>query len=134
MLYRTGIDVLIIGVGSMAGLACDVAQLLDESGFASTVVDPVVIKPLPRSIVNLAASVQMVVSIEDGILVGGVGAAISDLLETNGVHQPRMSFGVRDEFLVHSPRPVALAEQGLRSDTVAAEIQQRLAQLHTRSG
>ncbi len=78
VLVRNGThDVLVVGVGSMATTAVDVAERLVAQGIGVTVVDPRWVKPVDPAIVELARDHRLVVSIEDNGVVGGVrrGAA-----------------------------------------------------------
>src|SRR5690606_20003956 len=66
-------DVLLVGIGPMAHIAMDVATRLTAQGIGATVVDPRWAIPVQPSIVDLAATHRLVITIEDGIRVGGVG-------------------------------------------------------------
>src|SRR6476619_7509125 len=77
VLVRAGTkDVLIVGVGSMATTAVEVANRLVAQGIGVTVVDPRWVKPVDPAIVQLAREHRLVVSVEDNGKVGGVGAVL----------------------------------------------------------
>ena len=59
-------DVLIVGIGPMAHIAVEVADRLRAQGIGATVVDPRWAIPVQPSIVELAASHRLVITIEDG--------------------------------------------------------------------
>src|SRR3954469_24860610 len=76
VLKRSGTDVLLVGIGSMAATALDVAERLEAQGFGTTVVDPRWVKPVDPQLVELAKGFQLVVTIEDNGRAGGCGSMI----------------------------------------------------------
>jgi 1-deoxy-D-xylulose-5-phosphate synthase len=115
-------DVLLVAVGAMATLALDVAKRLDAVGIGATVIDPRWVVPVASSIVDFARDHRIVVSIEDGIRVGGVGTRIRQELRHAGVDTGVDELGLPDEFLEHDTRGNILARVGLTSDSIAAKI------------
>jgi len=115
-------DVLLVTVGAMAPLALDVADRLAASGIGSTVIDPRWVVPVASSIVNFARDHRIVVSIEDGIRVGGVGTRIRQELRQAGVDTGVDELGLPDEFLEHDTRGNILARVGLTPDAIASKI------------
>lgn len=77
---RTGQDILLVSVGTMAPACLDAAALLTADGFATTVVDPRWVKPVDPALAKLAAGHRLVVTVEDNGRAGGVGAAIAQAL------------------------------------------------------
>ena len=60
------------------------------------------------------------VTLEDNGRTGGVGAAVSQLLQDAGVAVPVRVLGLPQEFLDHAKRPTILARLGLTGEGVAA--------------
>jgi 1-deoxy-D-xylulose-5-phosphate synthase len=120
-------DVLVVGVGSMAAVAVDVAGRLEAQGIGVTVVDPRWVKPIDPALVGLAREHRLVVSIEDSGRVGGVGAAFLQLLNDEGVNTPFSLHGIPQEFLAHAERQAILDRIGLNAQTIARGIVERLA-------
>jgi 1-deoxy-D-xylulose-5-phosphate synthase len=115
-------DVLIVAVGAMAELSLDAAKLLAAQGIGATVVDPRWVVPVPASIIELARGHRLVVSIEDGIRVGGVGTRIRQDLRSAGVDTALNEVGLPDEFLEHASRAEILERVGLTAQAVAHDI------------
>ncbi|MBP2414902.1 1-deoxy-D-xylulose-5-phosphate synthase [Arthrobacter stackebrandtii] len=116
------IDVLIVSVGAMSELALDVAQRIGHQGISSTVVDPRWVMPVPRSIVQLASQHRIVIVIEDGVRVGGVGSRIRQELRAAGIDTALNEVGLPVEFLVHGSRGEVLERIGLTSQRVAQDV------------
>jgi 1-deoxy-D-xylulose-5-phosphate synthase len=115
-------DVLIVTVGPMAKLGLQVAERLAAQGIGATVVDPRWVVPVPASIIDLARDYRLVVSIEDGIRVGGIGTRIRQDLRAAGVDTAVDELGLPDEFLEHGDRAEILAEVGLSDQRIARDI------------
>ncbi|MBT5730975.1 MAG: 1-deoxy-D-xylulose-5-phosphate synthase [Microbacteriaceae bacterium] len=115
-------DVLIVAVGPMAHLAMDVRARLADQGIGATVVDPRWAVPVAPSIVEMARNHRIVVSIEDGIRVGGVGTRIRQELRAAGVDTAVDEIGLPDEFLDHASRGEILESTGLTSQHIARNL------------
>lgn len=115
-------DVLLVGIGPMAHTAVDVAGRLRAQGIGATVVDPRWVVPVQPSIVDLAASHRLVITIEDGIRVGGIGTRVRQVLREAGVDTAVDELGLPDEFLPHGSRDEILAEAGLAPAKIAHDV------------
>ncbi|WP_308796691.1 1-deoxy-D-xylulose-5-phosphate synthase [Agromyces silvae] len=115
-------DVLIVTVGPMAGIGLDVARRLEAQGIGATVVDPRWVVPVPKSVVELAAEYRIVVSLEDGIRVGGVGTRLRQDLREAGVDTAVTELGLPDEFLDHGSRSDILERVGLTPQQIARDV------------
>jgi 1-deoxy-D-xylulose-5-phosphate synthase len=115
-------DVLIVTVGPMAQLGLDVADLLRAAGVGSTVVDPRWVIPVASSLVDLADSHRLVITIEDGLRVGGIGTRIRQELRKAGVDTGVDELGLPDEFLQHATREQILEDAGLTAERIVADI------------
>ena len=115
-------DVLIVTVGPMAALGLDVADRLAAQGIGATVVDPRWVVPVPRSIITLAAAHRIVVTIEDGIRVGGIGTRIRQDLREAGVDTAVTELGLPDQFLDHGTRAQILERVGLTPQAIARDV------------
>ncbi|GAA4155606.1 1-deoxy-D-xylulose-5-phosphate synthase [Gryllotalpicola daejeonensis] len=115
-------DVLFVGVGPFARLALQAADLLEAQGIGATVVDPRWVVPVPRSIVELSAEYRIVISLEDGIRVGGVGTRLRQDLRAAGIDTAVDELGLPDEFIPHATRDQILADAGLTPQRIARDV------------
>ncbi|HLP23382.1 MAG TPA: 1-deoxy-D-xylulose-5-phosphate synthase [Microbacteriaceae bacterium] len=115
-------DVLIVCVGPMARIGLKVAELLHAQGIGATVVDPRWVVPVPGSIVELARTHRLVVSIEDGVRVGGIGTRIRQDLRAAEVDTAVTEIGLPDEFLDHGDRSDILARVRLTATDIAHDV------------
>ena len=114
-------QVLIISIGSMAGMAIEVAQLAKAQSIEVTVVDPLWVKPIPHSLIEMCANYSTVVVMEDGIKHAGIASTISEALRESGNNRSLHSIGVPLEFIEHSKRAEILDDLEI---TPAAIVQQ----------
>jgi len=115
-------DVLFVGVGPFARLALEAAELLEAQGIGATVVDPRWVVPIPRSIVELSADYRIVISLEDGIRVGGVGTRLRQDLRAAGIDTAVDELGLPDEFIPHGTRDEILTDAGLTPRRIARDV------------
>jgi 1-deoxy-D-xylulose-5-phosphate synthase len=115
-------DVLLVSVGSFAGLGVEVAGRLAEHGYGVTVVDPRWVRPVPVELVGLAADHRLVVVVEDGIRAGGVGGAVAQRLRDAGVGTPVHEIGVEPGWHPHGTRNELLSDLGLTAQDVARQV------------
>ena len=118
-------DVCLIAVGKMVDYAEGAAELLCDAGYDVTIWDPRVIVPLDQNMLDDAARHRLVVTIEDGVREGGVGAAIADRVASLGRSRPVPPVRVLGTPLAYIPqgKPDAiLSELGLDAVGIAAEV------------
>jgi 1-deoxy-D-xylulose-5-phosphate synthase len=120
-------DVLVVAIGVMAAQGLEVARLLGERGIDVTVVDPRWAVPIAPSLIDLAAKHRLVVTIEDGVRVGGVGTRLRQDMRAAGVDTALNEVGLPDAFLPHAERGELLAESGLTASAIAGDIVAQLA-------
>ncbi|RIX28072.1 1-deoxy-D-xylulose-5-phosphate synthase [Amnibacterium setariae] len=120
-------DVLVVAIGVMAAQGLEVARLLADEGIHVTVVDPRWAVPIAPSLIDLAAKHRLVVTIEDGVRVGGVGTRLRQDMRAAGVDTALNEVGLPDAFLPHAERGEILAESGLSAPAIAADIVGQLA-------
>jgi 1-deoxy-D-xylulose-5-phosphate synthase len=129
ILHRGGrlpLDVLVVCVGALAAACLEAARELDEHGIGATVVDPRWVLPTHPTLVHLARRHRLVVTVEDGIRAGGIGAALAQDCADNAVSTPVRTLGLAKDFLPAGDRAEILIRQGLTAanivDTVLAEL------------
>ena len=115
----------------MVGAALDAADRLAESGIEASVWDVRVVKPLDPAMIADAAAHPLVVTVEDGIRLGGAGSAIADAithLEVAGERSapPVDVLGIPDRFLAHGKPDDILRDLGLDGAGVAEHIRSTL--------
>jgi 1-deoxy-D-xylulose-5-phosphate synthase len=126
---RAGADVCILAVGKMLESAEDAALLLDEQGIDATVWDVRVVRPLDQAMLADAASHPLVVTVEDGIRVGGAGSSIADAiaeLSEGRTSPPVLILGIPERYVPQGKPAQILSDLGLDGPGVAAAVSRTL--------
>src|SRR5262249_45828070 len=93
------------------------------------------VKPLDTELLlQLAATHDALVTVEEGAIMGGAGSAVLEALNAAGVVKPVLQLGLRDEYAPHGDPAPLLALQGLEAAGIEASIRARFADKLERSG
>ena len=80
-------------------------------------------KPLDvELLLKVAASHDLLVTLEEGAVMGGAGSGVSEALHAAGIVKPVLHLGLRDEFIEHGEPARLLALQGLDAAGIEAAI------------
>jgi len=124
-LRRDGSHIALLAFGATVPAA---EQVGGELGL--TVVNMRFVKPLDRALVlELAKTHEAFVTIEDNVVAGGAGSAVSELLNAEGVLLPVLQLGLPDAFQHHASREDLLAEAGIDGAGIRAALLKRWPQL-----
>ena len=118
---RAGGDVAIVALGTMVLPALAAADQLAAKGVSATVVNARFASPLDdRMIAGLARSIGRIVTVEENVIAGGFGSAVSEALDRLGLAgTPLLRLGVPDQFVLHGKRDELLAQCGLDAPGIA---------------
>ncbi len=119
----TGSDVTIVGTGSMLSVAAGAAGILQERGISVGVVNVHTIKPLDEDAIRgLIGSTGAVVTVEEHSILGGLGAAVAEILSAEAGSPPLRRIGVPDRFPKVGSYDFVLKQCGLTDLLVADEV------------
>jgi 1-deoxy-D-xylulose-5-phosphate synthase len=120
---RQGRDCALLAVGVMCQPALDAAEQLAAEGLDITVVNCRFLKPMDREMLDaLVREHRLLVTVEDGTVVNGFGAAVSGVLHTIAPEVRVVPLGVPDRTYEHAPRAQQLADVGLGASGIAARV------------
>ena len=123
---RTGDDLLILAYGSMVNPALATAELLERSGQSATVVNARFLRPLDQSLIHpLCQRINRVVTMEEGALAGGFGAAVLESLSDQAIDVAMLRLGIPDQLVDHATPQQSLEALGLTPAQMAVRIQDR---------
>lgn len=115
--------VAILAFGTLLYPALAAGEALD-----ATVANMRFVKPLDTALVlELARTHDLLVTVEEGCLPGGAGAAVAEALAAAGVAKPLMMLGLPDEFVEHGEPAKLLSMCGLDAQGIERSIRERLA-------
>ncbi|ODC01741.1 1-deoxy-D-xylulose-5-phosphate synthase [Candidatus Thiodiazotropha endoloripes] len=106
---RTGKQVALLVFGSLLATAQQVADHLD-----ATLLNMRFIKPLDEALVReMAASHEILVTLEENVVQGGAGSAVNEFLAAKGIQVNLINLGLPDRYLDHASHQEQLTEAGL---------------------
>ncbi|MFC5476229.1 1-deoxy-D-xylulose-5-phosphate synthase [Paraherbaspirillum soli] len=118
---RQGQSIAILAFGSMLAPSLAAAELLN-----ATVANMRFVKPLDVELVlELAKTHDALVTVEEGAIMGGAGAAVAEALAAAGCVKPILNLGLPDRFIDHGDTAQLLAQCGLDGAGIAASVWQR---------
>ena len=113
-----GSGIAILAFGTLLYPALQAAEKL-----GATVVNMRWAKPLDIDLLlQVAASHEALVTVEEGAIMGGAGSAVSEALHAAGLLKPVLHLGLKDEFIEHGDPAKLLAMQGLDAAGIEAAI------------
>lgn len=119
-LVRKGQQLAMLVFGTLLHPALEVAEKLD-----ATLVNMRFVKPLDEGIIQLMAKDHLaLITIEEGMVAGGAGSAVSEYLNSAGIQCPMVQIGIPDEHYEHADRAEQLAESGLNAEGILNQILQ----------
>lgn len=119
---REGHSVAILAFGSMVSVALESGNSINAS-----VIDMRFVKPIDEDLIgDMAATHQLIVTIEENSIMGGAGSAINEYLLRSNYQIPILNLGLPDKFLEHGKVPEILTDIALDSTSVTEAIKQKL--------
>jgi 1-deoxy-D-xylulose-5-phosphate synthase len=120
VVVRPGNRVAILNFGALFQEAMTAGEELD-----ATVVDMRWVKPLDEELIlDLAASHELLLTVEENAIAGGAGSAVSEVLTAKAVSCTLRHVGIPDGFVDHGDQAMLRREAGLLRDriqSIAAE-------------
>jgi 1-deoxy-D-xylulose-5-phosphate synthase len=124
-LRRQGHRVAVLAFGTLLYPVLQAADRLDL-----TVANMRWVKPLDTELLlQIAASHDALVTVEEGAIMGGAGSAVTEALNAAGIVKPVLQLGLRDEYAPHGDPAKLLSLQGLDAAGIEASIQARFGEL-----
>jgi 1-deoxy-D-xylulose-5-phosphate synthase len=127
---REGRRVAILAFGAMLAPALEAGEQLN-----ATVANMRFVKPLDRELAfRLAASHDVIVTVEEGVIAGGAGSAVAEALAADGIAVSLLMLGLPDRFVEHGDPQLLLADCGLDAPGITRSIREHLENAGRRSG
>jgi 1-deoxy-D-xylulose-5-phosphate synthase len=116
---RTGEKVAILNFGILLPYAQEAAEKIN-----ATIIDMRFVKPLDTDIINqLAATHDLFVSVEDGVIIGGAGSAVAEFLISSKHNSKLLQLGLPDEFIMQGTQQEMYVELGLDAAGILGSIE-----------
>jgi 1-deoxy-D-xylulose-5-phosphate synthase len=120
-----GKDIVLWAIGTMVQTALEVAKILAQNGISAGVVDMRFAKPIDAELLlDQAKTCKCFATLEEGILTGGVGTGILEILNKNNLLASTKvyNFGLPDAFVPQGNKKFILPDLGLDAQSIAAKL------------
>ncbi|MGM9698308.1 MAG: transketolase family protein [Prevotella sp.] len=117
-----GKDVTIFACGTMVATALKVAKSLAENGIEASVVDMYSIKPLDKEAILASKNARLIVSLEEHSKMGGLGAAIAEVVAEETGFPRLLRLGIADVFDLACDYDGLLAQNRLTAPLITEDI------------
>ena len=122
-LLLEGEEVAILAYGAMVDIGYKVSKILSEQGRKPYLVNLRFAKPLDETFIKyISGKVKLVVTLEEGAVLGGVGESVSALLSRENIHCKTFNFGIPDNFITHGGKDELFKLIGLDEVSIAEKI------------
>ncbi|MDR3316279.1 MAG: 1-deoxy-D-xylulose-5-phosphate synthase [Coriobacteriales bacterium] len=124
---RPGADVSLLAVGRVVGAALGAAEQLAQEGIEAAVYNMLWVKPLDEEAIREAAQTPLIVTLEEGTVVGGFGSGVLEVLARQSVAGAAestrvLTLGIPDTFVTHGSTEELFEELGLTASQLAERI------------
>ena len=128
LLYEHG-EVVLLAYGSMVKTALQVRESLRLKGQECAIVNLRFAKPLDTRMLREAGEkYKLMVTMEENVLSGGIGEAVSEYLDRAGISVPVLHIAVEDEFIPHGNVELLKKQVGLDADSIVEKIRKQMEQ------
>jgi 1-deoxy-D-xylulose-5-phosphate synthase len=118
---REGKEIAILAFGTMVAPSLAAGEQLN-----ATVANMRFVKPLDVELVKqLALTHEALITVEEGAIMGGAGAAVAEALAEAGIAKPILNLGLPDKFIDHGDAAQLLAQCGLDANGIVSSIKKR---------
>jgi 1-deoxy-D-xylulose-5-phosphate synthase len=124
------VDVMVVAVGSTATPVLEAAASVRRAGFTVRIVDPRWVTPVDPALLELARDCSLVVTVEDGVVDGGVGGRLAQALRAAAIDVATREIGVPAQFMNHGNVKDIQASVGLTVLDIGRRIVEWSALIH----
>lgn len=123
-ILKEGSDLAVIGFGYGVNPALKAAEELEKEGFSVSVANARFVKPMDRDLIlKLARETGRLVTVEEGVLAGGFGSAVLEVLEEEGLFNIEVKrIGLPDKFIEHGSVSILREDFGFNVETIVRDI------------
>ncbi|WP_080796821.1 transketolase family protein [Corynebacterium pacaense] len=125
--HGRGTDITFISCGSLVHPSLEAARMLGEAGVSAGVIDMPTIKPIDEALIReVSARTGVIVTAEEHNIIGGLGAAVAEVMAENPARARLHRHGIRDEYSLIAPPTHLYRHYELDADGLVAVAQRQL--------
>lgn len=117
-----GTDVAVLSLGPIGNVVQKVVQELREEGQSVAHYDMRFLKPIDEDILQEASKYRRIVTVEDGVVRGGLGSAVIEYMADHNLHPEVIRLGLPDRFIEHGTPDELYHLVGLDAENIRLRI------------
>ena len=122
VLYEEG-EIALLAVGSMVKTGEKVRKTLKDIGYSCSLINARFVKPLDEeTILELASSHKLLITLEENVRTGGFGQQVRDLLISRKAETATINISIPDEYVEHGNVDLLYEEVGIDAESVVKKI------------
>jgi len=120
-------QIVVVGIGSMAPTAVEVAGKIAAEGHDVVAVTALWVHPVPDGLLDVIADASVVITVEDGLTDAGIGQEWAEFARLAGSSAQWLHHGIAREFLEHASRAQLVDALGLDAAVIASQALSQVA-------
>jgi 1-deoxy-D-xylulose-5-phosphate synthase len=119
-----GEEVVLIAIGYTVAPCMEVARRLEKRGISAAVINARFVKPLDMDLLReVTRRIKNVVTVEEHVLMGGFGSAVTEFLMDDGIFDLRIKrIGIPDLYVEQGPQALLRSLYGMDPDKIEEEV------------
>ena len=117
-----GADIAVLSIGTIGNDVAKAVEMLKEKGISVAHYDMIFLKPIDTEILEEAAKMKHIVTVEDGTIVGGLGSAVAEWLADNDKEVGLTRLGISDSFIDQGTVAQLKQQCGIDAESIANKI------------
>ena len=122
-ILRQGSEIALLPLGNLMEEGAAVCENLVKEGYKPTLVNPRFVKPLDEELIcSLMKNHRLIVTMEEGVLNGGFGQQVTQILANHDYKGRVRNIGIDDRFVEHGSVKQLRKMLGIDSDSMTEKI------------
>lgn len=123
VLLHDGADVAVLSIGAIGNRAAEAVAAAEKKGVKAIHYDMRFIKPIDKdALADACARAKKIITVEDGVLAGGLHGAVAEYIADNGLHCTLSGLGIPDRFIEQGTPSELYSECGFNTEDILNEI------------
>lgn len=123
---KQGTDVAIVATGTMVYNSQKAMEIMEAQGISCTLIDMHTIKPLDVQAINGVLNHQLIVTVEEHSVIGGLGSAVAEYIGQLEYAPQQMMIGISDSFAHAADYNSLICHYKLTPEDIAKKITNKL--------
>lgn len=123
---KSGSDMALLSIGTIGNSAAKAIARAEEMGISVAHYDMLFLKPIDEELLHeVAKNFKHIITLENGVIKGGMGSAVVEFLADNGYIDNRVfRIGIEDQFVTHGTIAELQRITGIDAESILRKIKE----------